>query len=244
MHPQLLPERGALPATEAPATPGDTAGLTGTVPEAPGCAEGGVGVHTPEDVRCYLDQFDARLVRMVDEDIAVLITPADSTAGWIGGAMIYHIPTVSSVTLDFNGYVDPQWTSVNSRTAWNALFSVLFDEALMEELRQAVADEWQLPDPEEVTLKLGIAYQKGSEVVFLWSFAGLDAEDDTFYCTGERWCIGDIRMESIPGCAEYEPPTERLGQMEHQLEQAQQTVQLSVGGLQSNELVVVVDREG
>jgi hypothetical protein len=47
-------------------------------------------------------------------------------------------------------------------------------------------------------------------------------------------------MEVMPACETYRPPSERIGQMEYQLEQTEQTVQLSVGSLPSNELVVVV----
>ena len=241
-YPQILPVEGARSTTTMPSTPNDAANVTAGVPEkAPGCAVGGMGVHTPADVRCYLKQFDARSVRMINEDIAVLIFPDDSGADWIGGASIYHIPTVSTITLDRNGYVDPQWTSINSRTAWDALFNVLFDEELMEELRQAVADEWQMPDPEEVTLKLGTAYQDGHDIIFLWSLVGLDASDASFYCAEQQWRIGTTYLDVIVDCAEYQPPTERVGQMEYRLEGNEQTVHLVISGLQSNEIVVVVN---
>ena len=227
MHPQIVPV--------------DSGDHNGTVVEKTlGCAAGGMGVHTAADLRCYLKQFDPRLVRMINEEIAVLIFPADSIADWIGGANIYHIPTVSSVTLDRNGYVEPPWSGIQSRAAWEALRAVLFDAVLMEELRQAVADEWQTADPKAVTLKLGIAYQEGRDVVFLWSLVGLDADDPSFYCVGQGWRIGNTHMESIPACAEFQPPATRLGQMEYQLEQPEQVVQLSIGGLQSNKLTVTV----
>ncbi len=53
-----------------------------------GCAEGGMGVHTPEDVRCYLAQFPDEFVRPINDEIAVLFTNPDSLADW----RCYHLP--------------------------------------------------------------------------------------------------------------------------------------------------------
>ena len=218
----------------------DTAHLDAAAAQAIlGCAEGGAAVHSPADLRCYLDAFGSEQVLSTNEDIALLIFPSDSVANWVGGAHLYHIPSVSAVGFDFNGYVNPEQLFVETDAAWSALRAVLFDETLMEEFRRAIQDEWQLPDPEEVTLKLGVAYQEKNRAVLLWSFAGLDADDSSFYCLGQSWTIGGSSFEVVPSCEEYHPPTERLGQMEHELDSTSTSATLSIGQLTSNTIAIV-----
>ncbi len=204
-----------------------------------GCAEGGAAVHSPADVRCYLDAFGSEQVLSINEDIALLIFPADSMANWVGGAHLYHIPSVSAVGFDFNGYVNPEQIFIETDAAWNALRDILFDEVLMEEFRQAIQAEWQLPDPEDVTLKLGVAYQTENRVVLLWSFPGLDADNSSFYCLGQSWMIGDSKFDVEPSCEKYSPPTERLGQMEYELDANSTSATLSTGPFTSNTVTVI-----
>jgi hypothetical protein len=83
-----------------------------------GCIEGGPGIFTPEDVRCYLDQTDPAQVQRIDEETVALLADPQSIADWTGAAIIYHIPTISTLVLDQFGDADPQPASSAAAPGW------------------------------------------------------------------------------------------------------------------------------
>ncbi|MGB0386111.1 MAG: hypothetical protein ACPGWR_14990 [Ardenticatenaceae bacterium] len=160
-----------------------------------GCAEGGISVHTPEDVRCYLDHFPEEFVRHINDEVAVLFTNPDSTANWIGGAVIYHIPSVSTVTLDSKGDVDLRHTKFKDLSALLAFERVLTDGVLMATLKQKVQSVWKpdtTTDPHaDFELQVAAIRLDGHDVAFIALLTGGEADQDKLYCAGDYWIFGD-----------------------------------------------------
>ena len=86
-----------------------------------GCSEGGPGIFTPEDVHCYLGQTDPAQVQRIDEETVVLLAEPESIADWGGAAIIYHIPTNSTLVLDQFGDADPRASIFNNHAGLAAL---------------------------------------------------------------------------------------------------------------------------
>lgn len=167
-----------------------------------GCSDGGEGVFTSEDVRCYLATFDPQFVYEINEDVVVLFTDPNSIAEWIGGAIIYHIPSVSTLVLDRFGDVDPANSNFTSRPGLTALAELSKDAIRMAELKQKVQAIWQTTSPGEPEIRLGVAWQDGTTTVFLISMAGLETADDRFYCASQSWTIGEENIHVEATCAE------------------------------------------
>ena len=165
-----------------------------------GCAEGGAGVFTPDDVRCYLASFAPEFVREIDAETAVLFTDPNAPVEWVGGAIIYHIPSVSSLVLDKNGDVEPQFSQINSRAALVAYSQLAANTSLLAELKQIIQQHWQTTDSGEPTVRLGLAWQDGPTTIFMLALAGLPADDGRFYCPTEAWTIGDEEIHVIADC--------------------------------------------
>lgn len=172
-----------------------------------GCAEGGMGVHTSEDVRCYLDQFPEEFVRHINDKVSVLFTNPDpnSTAELIGGALIYHIPSVSVVTLDFKGDVDLRYTKFEDLSALLAFERVLTNGVLMAEFKQNVQSLWKrdtTTDPDaEFELQVATIWENGHDVAFIALLRGGEADQDKFYCAGDHWVFGDdFSEDEIADC--------------------------------------------
>ncbi|MCA9923142.1 MAG: hypothetical protein KC419_12400 [Anaerolineales bacterium] len=230
--------------TEHPINTAEAAQPTGTPETVTGCAEGGAGVFTPEDVRCYLASFDPQFVREIDADTAVLFTDPTSIADWIGGAIIYHVPTFSTLVLDRFGDVDPQFSHFTNRAGLAALSDVTADPMLMAELHQAVQQHWQTTSPGTPEVRLSTAWQDGQTTVFLIAIAGLAADDDRFYCANETWKISDVTAEIVSECiARDEDAFIRhvLFSAQEVAGQDEQPVQVALDGVPSN---VVMVREG
>lgn len=107
-----------------------------------GCSEGGMGVHTSADLRCYLAQFGQQYVDHLSDEIAVLYTVENGFADWGAGAIIYHIPSVSALHVGFCGDPDPYLTHFETPEAATQLLNLWEDAAQMEQIRQRVLDEW------------------------------------------------------------------------------------------------------
>jgi hypothetical protein len=178
-----------------------------SVEEVLGCVDGGPGVFTPNDVRCYLAFFAPEFVWEIDEETAVLFTDPNSRADWVGGAIIYHIPTVSSLVLDSHGDVDPQFSHINNRAALVAFSQLAADAPLLAELKQTVQQHWQTTDSGEPEVRLGLAWQDGVNTIFMIALAGLPANDNRFYCPGETWTIGDEETQIISDCITLDEDT-------------------------------------
>ncbi|WP_420641244.1 hypothetical protein [Candidatus Leptofilum sp.] len=191
------------PASFSPTEAPDTPPLATEAAEVLGCADGGPGVFTPEDVRCYLASFEPEFVREIDEDTAVLFTDPNSTANWIGGAIIYHIPTVSSLVLDANGDADPQVSHINGRTALVAYQQLAFEAEIMEEIKLRVQELWQTSDSGELEIRLSMVWQDGPNSLMLAAIAGIPYRDGRFYCAEEFWTIGELNYDVLPDCVPY-----------------------------------------
>ena len=191
--PLALPElRAQLPAVGEPDEP------------VLGCAAGGVCVFTPADVRCYLDSFSPEFVQEIDAETAVLFTDPNAIADWIGGAIIYHIPTVSSLVLDHNGDVDPLQSHLNGRAALVAYSQLAANTELLAQLKQTVQTRWQTSNSGQPDVRLSVAWQDGHNTVFMVAIAGLPANDDRFFCPEEAWKIGDEEIRIVADCIALE----------------------------------------
>lgn len=206
---------------------------------AAGCSEGGLGVFTPEDVRCLLANTDPAFVRMIDEETAVLFTDSAAIADWVGGAIIYHIPTLSTLVLDRFGDVDPQFSRFNNRAGLASLGETAGDAVLMADLKQQVQANWGTTPTNEPEIRLSAAWQEGQTTIFLISIAGLAATNDRFYCAGQTWTIDDVTIEIVADCIAHEAGTPvRSVLFESQpIEGSEmQLVQVALNGVPSNEL--------
>jgi len=117
------------------------------------------GIHTPEDLRHFLDGWpeDAKLV--INEDVVVHFCSLDPTRqGYCRGygvwpARIYHIPSMSVVYLGVGGEVvsggrsrdNPEGSGkvYKSEEGAAALEAVLADGALMEHIRARIQNIWR-----------------------------------------------------------------------------------------------------
>jgi hypothetical protein len=94
-----------------------------------------MGVHTPEDVVAYFIQWPDEHKQRLNEDVVVIFTFPGSVADWVAGALIYDIPSVSVIYLDFEGGVDEQLTHYASEEGRARLEAILADAALMQALQ-------------------------------------------------------------------------------------------------------------
>ncbi len=102
-----------------------------------------MGVHTPEDVEQYFAQWpDEHKLRLAD-DVVVLFTYPHPLANWVAGAIIYHIPSVSVVHLDFDGSVMTEYAHYESQAGQTHLEEILADEELLKELQAHVIGQWE-----------------------------------------------------------------------------------------------------
>lgn len=194
-----VPAGSSVSVTEEPLVP--TVGVTMTPPPVvTGCSAGGEGVFTPDDVRCYLNTFDPEQVQIIDAQTAVLFTVPQPSADWIGAALIYHIPTLSTLVLDRFGDVDPQASIFTSRAAAAALSETAGDAELMADLKQQVQRNWQTTSANEPEIRLSTAWQDGETTIFLIAIAGLASTDDRFYCPSQTWTIGNNIEEIVADC--------------------------------------------
>ncbi len=214
---------------------------TETAVNEPGCSEGGVGVFTPDDVRCMLTNIDPAYVQMIDDDTAVHFTDPNAIADWVGGAIIYHIPTVSTLVLDKFGDVDPQFGVFNSRAGLAALSEAANDAGLMADFKQQVQTNWAATSTNEPEIRLSVAWQDGETTIFLVAVAGLSATDDRFYCASQTWTIGDEITEIAADCMAHEAVTP----VHHVLFESKQIkgsderpVQVALNGVPSNTVLV------
>ena len=207
----------------------------------PGCSEGGSGVFTPEDVGCLLANTDPAFVQMIDAETAVLFTDPQSIADWVGGAIIYHIPTLSTLVLDRLGDVDPQFSHFSNRAGLAALSEVAGNATLMADFKQQVQTNWETTPPNELEIRLSTAWQDGDTTIFLISIAGLAATDDRFYCASQTWTIDDVTVEVVADCMAHEPDTP-VNQVLFESREIKgnegQSVQVALNGMPSNALLV------
>ncbi len=209
-----------------------------------GCSEGGPGIFTPEDVRCYLDQTDPPRSQRIDGETVVILADPDSIADWAGAAIIYHIPTVSMLVLDQFGDADPEASIFSSRAGLAALSELGGNPELMAGLKQQLQLKWQTAPSNEPAIRLDTAWQDGSTTIFFIAVAGLEATDDRFYCPSQTWTIGDATEEIVPDCMAHEvgtPVSHFFFEAKRITGSGERPVQVVLNGVPSN---VVQVREG
>lgn len=172
-----------------------------------GCSEGGRGVFTPEDIQCYLDNSGSDQAQDLGEGTVVLFSEAQSIQDWVGGAILYHIPTRSMLVLDRFGDVDPQASFFSSRAGLAALSELASDPDRMAGLKQQVQQRLETTTFNEPEIRLSTAWQDGQITVFILAVGGLEAEDDRFYCPTQTWTIGNHTEEIAFDCMLHEPGT-------------------------------------
>ena len=212
-----------------------------TAVSVPGCSEGGAGIFTPEDVGCLLANTDPVFVQMLDKETAVLFTDPHAIADWIGGAVIYHIPTVSTLVLDKFGDVDPQFSHFSSRAGLAALSEAAGDVELMADLKQQVQTNWGTTTTNEQEIRLSAAWQDGSTTIFLISIAGLAPTDDRFYCASQTWTIDEVTVEIVADCMAHEAGTlvsSVLFESQQIKGSDEQSVHVALNSVPSNEVQV------
>ncbi len=169
-----------------------------------GCSAGGPGVFTPDDVTCYLANAAPAQVRQINEQTIVLFSDPQSSDNWAGAAIIYHIPTHSTMVLDLFGDGDPQAGIINGRAGLAAFSELTSDLELMAGLKRQIQSVWQTTSSNEPEIRLSAAWQDGPTTIFLVTVAGLGPEDGRFYCPGETWTIGDETIEIVSECNPHE----------------------------------------
>jgi hypothetical protein len=228
--------------------PSATAPSSSQSPEATkavtGCSAGGRGVFSPEDVRCYLVNVDPAQVQVIDDETTILLADSQTITDWAGAAIIFHMPTLSTLVLDWIGDVNPQASVFSSRAGLAALSELTGDPGLTASLKQEVQRRWQTSPSNEPEIRLSTAWQDGPTTIFLIAVAGLAAEDDRFYCPSQAWTIGDSTIEIVPDCVAHDAgaPVSHFFFMSQQIKgDSEQAVQVALDGVPSN---VVRVREG
>ena len=209
-----------------------------------GCSAGGPGVFTPEDVRCYLANENPAQVQNLDEETVIVLAEPQSIADWAGVAIIYHIPTLSTLALDRFGDIDPEASIFSSRAGMAALNELANDPELMAGLKQQMQLMWKTTPSNEPEVRLSTAWQDGPTTIFLVAVAGLAAVDDRFYCPSQTWTIGDSTTEIVADCIAHEEgtPVSHFFFMPQQIKgSSERPVQVALNGVPSN---VVLVREG
>lgn len=202
-----------------------------------GCSEGGHGIFTPEDIQCYLANFGSDQVQNIDEETVVLLAEAQSIQDWVGGAIIYHIPTSSMLVLDRIGDVDPQASFFSSRASLAALSELASDPKMLAGLKLQVQQELETTSSNEPEIRLSTAWQDGQSTVFLIAVAGLEAEDDRFYCPSQTWTIGDNTEVIASECMLHEAgaPINRVFFESKKIKGSdERAVMLALNGVESN----------
>lgn len=215
-----------------------------TATNIPGCNEGGSGVFTPEDVQCYLDKLQSNQVQSIDENTAFLLSDATSIGDWVGAAIIYHIPTRSMLVLDKFGDIDPLTSVFTNRAGLAAISELTGDPALMAGLKQQVELNLQTSPSHQPEIRLSAAWQDGQTTIFLITVAGLDPNDERFYCPNQTWILGDITEEIAVDCISIQAgiPISRVFFESKTIQgNSEIPVQVALNGVQSNILQV---REG
>jgi hypothetical protein len=206
-----------------------------------GCS---AAVVTPEDALCYLATADPSQVQRINDETVVLLADPQSIAGWAGAAIIYHIPTSSTLVLDQFGDGDPQASTFSSRAGLAALSEVAGNTELMASLKQQLQLKWPSAPASEPEIRLGTAWQDGPTTVFFIAVAGLEATDERFYCPGQTWIIGDDTVEILSDCMAREagaPVNHFLFEAKTIKGNRERPVQVALDGAPSN---VVPVREG
>ena len=102
-------------------------------------------VDSPEGLRAYFDRAREELKLVMDEDIAVKFIPRETNIDTCAAATMYHIPSMSSVDIGYDGVVGGcclgRW--VEGKRYWSEegaarLEAVIADESLMQRVRARI----------------------------------------------------------------------------------------------------------
>ena len=229
-------------ATAVPFQPPPAAEPPAAATAIPGCSAGGPGILTPDDVSCYLANAAPTQMQQINEETVILFGDPQSSEYWAGAAIIYHIPTHSTLVLDQFGDGDPQAGIINSRAGAAAFSDLTGDVALMAGMKQQIQSEWQTTSSNEPEIRLSAAWQDGPTTIFFVAVAGLEPEDGRFYCPGETWTIGDETIEIASDCMAHEAgsPVARFFFISQTIAGSdERPVQIALDGVPSNVIQVL-----
>ena len=102
-------------------------------------------VHTPQDVQHNFDEWPSAHKQRLSDDLLVIFTYPHPLGDWVGGALIYDVPSVSAIVLDFNGRFNPDLTHYEDEVGQARLEEILADADLMRELQDEVVSRWLNP---------------------------------------------------------------------------------------------------
>ncbi|MCZ7666458.1 MAG: META domain-containing protein [Chloroflexi bacterium] len=102
-------------------------------------------VHTPQDVVRHFDEWPSEHKQRLSDELLVIFTYPHPLGDWVGGALIYDVPSVSAIVLDFNGRFNPDLTHYKDEAGQVRLEEILADANLMQELQDEVVSRWLNP---------------------------------------------------------------------------------------------------
>ena len=104
-------------------------------------------IDTPEGLRAYLARGSEELKLVIDEDIAVKFIPKQTNIDTCAAATIYHIPSMSSAYIGYDGAVGGccfgGWLEgkyYKSEEGADRLEAVITDERLMQRVRARIEE--------------------------------------------------------------------------------------------------------
>ncbi len=217
--------------------------MTGCSPpkNATGCAEGGNGVFSSEDVRCYLDSLTDDPAQRINDQTLILFAEPEAISDWAGAAILFHEPSESILVLDPSGIPLPQSSYFTHQAGLAELAEIVTDPKEMAGIRQKLSNIWGALEPGDLEIRLGVAWQNGSSTIFIVAVAGLAPEDGRFYCPVQTWMIGDMQEEIVTECVESAAgtPVNRVFFEEKTIEEARSIpVTVALDGVLSNEVYV------
>ncbi|MCZ7671809.1 MAG: hypothetical protein M5U34_34105 [Chloroflexi bacterium] len=107
-----------------------------------------MSVHTAQDVQRHFDEWPSAHKQRLSDDLLVIFTYPHPLGDWVGGALIYDVPSVSAVVLDFNGRFNPDLTHYEDEAGQARLEEILADTDPMQELQDEVVSRWLNPGSE------------------------------------------------------------------------------------------------
>jgi hypothetical protein len=97
-------------------------------------------VESPEEIRKRIDAFPAEYRIIVDAETAITFASPSPLADWAAAAWLSHIPSMSTVGLDWEGKV--RYENFRSKAGQVRLEQLLKDAELMSDVRTRINSIW------------------------------------------------------------------------------------------------------
>ena len=206
-----------------------------------GWCVGGPELLTPKDMDCYIGSADSGSMRWINGEAVFIFAEPGSVNDWAGAAVIFHRPTMSLLALDEFGDVDPQASTFTSRAGLTAFDELMADTVFMVGLRGQIQERYQTSSSGQPEIRLDVAWQDGETTIFLVAVAGLEADDDRFYCPSQAWTIGEETIVTEASCVPKDPavPVRNYFFAPYTIKgREEQSVQVELDGVMSNVIQV------